>query len=124
MVLKNYFDGLPNELMQAAYIDGAGMWRIFSKIMFPLSVPGLALVLIQTFLLSWNELQMAMTFINNTAVQPISVVPLRFMQASSNSYPIGIMYASLVICLFPIAIFYIVAQKLLVQGLTAGAIKE
>lgn len=123
MVLKNFFDGLPNELMEAAHIDGAGLWRIFVEIMFPLSIPGLAIVLIQTFLLSWNELQMAMIFINKTAIQPISVVPLRFMQATSNSYPIGIMYASLVICLTPIALFYIGAQKFLVQGLTAGAVK-
>lgn len=123
MVLKNYFDGLPNELMEAAYIDGAGLWRIFARVMFPLSVPGLAIVLIQTFLLSWNELQMAMVFINKPALQPISVVPLRFMQASSNSYPLGVMYACLVICLMPIALFYIFAQRFLVQGMTAGAVK-
>lgn len=123
MVLKNFFDGLPNELMEAAHMDGAGLCRIFLEIMFPLSIPGLGIVLIQTFLLSWNELQMAMIFINKTQVQPISVVPLRFMQATSNSYPIGVMYAALVICLTPIALFYIGAQRFLVRGLTAGAVK-
>lgn len=123
MVLKNYFDGLPNELMEAAHIDGAGVWRIFASIMFPLSIPGISIVLVQTFLLSWNELQMAMVFINKPAVQPISVVPLRFMQASSNSYPLGVMYACLVICLLPIVVFYIFAQRFMVRGLTAGAVK-
>lgn len=123
MVLKNFFDGLPNELIEAAHIDGAGLWRIFVRVMFPLSIPGLAIVLIQTFLLSWNELQMGMIFINDTKVQPISVVPLRFMQSSSNSYPLGVMYACLVICLAPIAIFYVFAQRFLVRGMTAGAVK-
>ena len=123
IVLKNFFDGLPNELMEAAHIDGANTWRIFTRILFPLSLPGLSIVLIQTFLLSWNELQMAMIFINKPAMQPISVVPLRFMQNIGQSFPLGIMYACLVVCLLPIAIFYLFAQRLMVRGLTAGAVK-
>lgn len=123
MVLKNFFDGLPNELIEAAYIDGASMWKIFKKIMFPLSIPGLVIVLIQTFLMAWNELQMGMIFINDPAKQPLSVVPLRFMQSASSTYPVEVMYAALVICLAPIAIFYIFAQKFLLAGMTAGAVK-
>jgi len=123
IVLKNFFDGLPNELMEAAHIDGSSNWGIFARIMFPLSIPGLSVVLIQTFLLAWNELQMAMIFINRPAVQPISVVPLRFMQNVGNVFPLSVMYACLVICLLPIVIFYIFAQSLMVRGLTAGAVK-
>lgn len=123
MVLKNFYDGLPNELIEASTIDGASMWRIFSTIMFPLAIPGLAIVLVQTFLSSWNELQMAMIFINNTDLQPLSVVPLRFVQQQSNTFPLEVLYACLVICLAPIAIFYVFAQKFLVAGLTAGAVK-
>lgn len=88
MVLKNYFDSLPNELIEAAYIDGANIFKIFIRIMVPLSVPGVTIVLIQTFLLAWNEL-----------------------------------YAALVICLSPIALFYIFAQKFMAEGMTAGAVK-
>lgn len=123
MVLKNYYDGLPNELIDAAYIDGAGAWRVFYSIMFPISIPGMTIVLIQTFLSAWNELQMAMIFINRPEVQPVSVVPLRFMQSVSSTFPIGVMYACLVICLFPIVVFDIVAQRFLIQGLTQGAVK-
>lgn len=123
MVLKNFYDGLPNELIEAATIDGANMGRIFLTVMFPISIPGLAIVLVQTFLSSWNELQMAMIFINKTALQPLSVVPLRFVQQQSNTFPLEVMYACLVICLAPIAIFYVFAQKFLVAGLTAGAVK-
>jgi len=123
IVLKNFYDGLPNELMEAAHIDGASSWRIFAGIMFPLALPGLSIVLIQTFLLAWNELQMAMIFINKPAMQPLSVVPLRFMQSIRNVFPLSVMYACLVICLSPIVIFYIFAQRLMIRGLTAGAVK-
>jgi ABC-type glycerol-3-phosphate transport system permease component len=64
-----------------------------------------------------------MTFINRPKLQPISVVPLRFVQTVTSTYPIEVMYASLVICLLPIALFYICAQKFLIKGLSAGAIK-
>jgi ABC-type glycerol-3-phosphate transport system permease component len=124
MVLKNYFDAFPRELIEAATIDGAGTFGIYFRIMLPISVPGMSIILIQTFLGAWNELQMAMTFINKPQFQPISVVPLRFVQTvSSSSYPLEIMYASLVICLAPIAIFYVYAQKFLIRGLTQGAVK-
>lgn len=124
MVLKNYYDALPNELMDAAKIDGANKWGIFSKIMMPIAVPGMAIVLIQTFLSAWNELQMAMIFINDTAKQPLSVVPLRFTQTGgTQGFPLEVMYAALVICLVPIAIFYIFGSRFLVAGLTQGAVK-
>lgn len=124
MVLKNYFDSLPNELMEAARIDGAGTLKTFLHIMMPIAVPGMAFVLIQTFLSAWNELQMAMIFINDTTIQPISVVPLRFTQtAGVQGFPLEVMYAALVICLSPIAIFYIFGSKFLIAGLTQGAIK-
>ena len=124
LILKNFFDTFPNELMEAAVIDGAGTFGIYFRILLPISLPGMSVVLIQTFLAAWNELQMAMIFINKPALQPISVVPLRFVQTVNSTYPIEVMYASLVICLLPIAFFYICAQKFLIKGLSAGAIKE
>jgi ABC-type glycerol-3-phosphate transport system permease component len=124
MVLKNYYDALPNELIDSARIDGANKFKIFSSIMMPIAKPGLVFVLMQTFLSSWNELQMAMIFINDTDVQPLSVIPLRFTQTtSSQGFTLPVMYAAMIICLTPIAIFYIFASKALVQGLTAGAVK-
>lgn len=124
MVLKNYFDALPNEVMESARIDGAGKGKIFTSIMMPIAIPGLAFVLIQTFLNAWNELQMAMIFINDTSVQPISVVPLRFTQtAGVQGFPLEVMYAALVVCLSPIAVFYFFGSRFLIEGLTQGAIK-
>lgn len=123
MVLKNYYDGLPNELIEAARIDGANKMKTFVSIMLPIAKPGLVFVLMQTFLSAWNELQMALVFINDTSRQPLSVVPLRFIQTGAVGYPIYVTYASLVICLSPIAIFYVFASRQLVEGLTTGAVK-
>lgn len=124
MVLKNYYDSLPNEMMDAAKIDGASLWDVFRLVLLPMAKPGLVFVLIQTFLSAWNELQMAMIFINNTKIQPLSVIPIRFMQTQSVSgFTEPVMYAALVICLLPIAIFYVAASKNLTEGMVAGAIK-
>ena len=124
MMFKNYFDSLPDQLMEAAYIDGAGMLRIFSSIMMPIAKSGLAFVLSQTFLNAWNELQMAMIFISDQSRLPISVIPIRFAaSATSTKFPTQVMFAALTICLFPIAVFYIFASKSLISGLTQGAVK-
>lgn len=124
LILKNYYDSLPDELLEAARIDGAGVPQMFARIMLPLAMPGLAFVLIQTFLAAWNELQMGMIFINNTALQPLSVVPLRFTQtAGVQGFPLEVMYAALVVCLSPIAVFYIFGSRFLIAGLTQGAVK-
>ena len=123
LILKNYYDTLPDELSDAGRIDGANTWGIFRYIMFPIARPGLVFVLIQTFLSAWNELQMAMIFINDNDVQPMSVIPLRFMETRASGFTSNVMYAALVICLLPIAIFYIFASRRLVSGLTSGAVK-
>jgi len=124
MILKNYFDAIPNQLMEAARIDGASKFRTFWSVMMPVAKPGVAYVLIQTFVGTWNELQMAMIFITDTERQPLSVIPLRFTQTvGSSDFPIQVMFAALVICLAPIAIFYVFASRFMVAGLTTGAVK-
>lgn len=124
MVLTNYYNALPDELMDAAKIDGANKWTTFRTIMLPIAKPGLVFVLIQTFLTAWNELQMAIIFINDSSKQPLSVVPLRFAQSTTGSgFTINNLFAACIICLLPIAIFYIFASRQLMAGLTAGAVK-
>ena len=124
MVLTNYYNALPDELIDAAKIDGANKWTTFIQIMLPIAKPGLVFVLIQTFLSAWNELQMAIIFINDTSKQPLSVVPLRFAQTTTGSgFTINNLFAACIICLLPIAVFYIFASRQLMAGLTAGAVK-
>lgn len=124
IVLTNYYNALPNELLDAAKIDGAGKWTTFKQIMLPIAKPGLVFVLIQTFLTAWNELQMAIIFINDSSKQPLSVVPLRFAQSTTGTgFTINNLFASCIICLLPIAIFYVFASRQLMAGITAGAVK-
>lgn len=124
MMLKNYFDSLPDELLEATYIDGGGMMRAFVSVMMPLAKPGIAFVLIQTFLTSWNELQLAMTFIADKEKLPLSVIPIHFAATTGSAqFPIQVMFAALVICLLPIAIFYVFASRFMIEGLTQGAVK-
>lgn len=124
MVLTNYYNALPDEMIDAARIDGAGKWKTFQMIMLPIAKPGLVFVLIQTFLTSWNELQMAIIFINDSSKQPLSVVPLRFAQTTTGTgFTINNLFAACIICLFPIAVFYTLASRQLMEGLTAGAVK-
>lgn len=124
MVLTNYYNALPDELVDAARIDGANKWKTFYMIMLPIAKPGLVFVLIQSFLTSWNELQMAIIFINDTTKQPLSVIPLRFAQTTTGSgFTINNLFAACIICLIPIAVFYALASRQLMQGITEGAVK-
>lgn len=124
MVLTNYYNALPDELIDAAKIDGANKWKTFRLIMLPIAKPGLVFILIQTFLTSWNELQMALIFINDPEKQPLSVVPLRFAQTTTGTgFTIHNLFAACIICLLPIAVFYILASRQLMEGLTAGSVK-
>ncbi len=124
MMLKNYFDSLPDQLLEATYIDGGGNLRAFISVMLPLAKPGLAFVLIQTFLTSWNELQLAMTFISDKEKLPLSVIPIHFAATTGSAqFPVRVMFAALVICLLPIGIFYIFASRFMIEGLTQGAVK-
>ncbi len=123
MVLKNFYDGLPNELIEAATIDRAEalcdicVHHGAHQPAGPCDRAG------ADILSCWNELQMALIFINKSALQPLSVVPRRFQQQRSGGLPVEVMYACLVVCLAPIAVFFVFAQRFLVAGLTAGAVR-
>ena len=125
MILKNYYDAIPDEMIEAASIDGASKLRCCVTVVMPVAKPGLAVVLMQTFLTAWNELQMVKTFITDPLRQPLSVVPIRFAQTSvaSHDFTTEVLYAALVICLIPVVVFYAFAARSLVAGLTSGAVK-
>jgi raffinose/stachyose/melibiose transport system permease protein len=124
MILKNYYDDVPDEMLEAAYMDGASKLMCCVKVVMPVAKPGLAVVLMQTFLSCWNEVQMARVFISNTKVQPLSVIPIRFSQTiSSRGFTQEVMYAALVICIVPVIVFYAFAARSLISGLTTGAVK-
>jgi raffinose/stachyose/melibiose transport system permease protein len=124
LLLKIYFDSLPNEMMESARIDGANSFLIFARIMLPNTLPGLSILFVNTFMGAWNELLIAITFISRREYMTMAALPISFASSPGRSdNSIGELFACLIMCLIPIVIFYICAQKMIIRGMTEGTVK-
>ena len=124
LLLKIYYDGLPNDMMEASRIDGASSWQIFTRVMLPVSLPGLSILIVNTFMAAWNELQIAITFISKPQYMTMAAIPVQFASSAGSSRKIpGELMAVLIMCIIPVVLVYIFAQKLIINGMTAGAVK-
>jgi alpha-glucoside transport system permease protein len=118
-LLRNFFVGLPAELLEAARIDGASELGIFFRLVLPLSLPALASLAIFQFLWTWNDLLVALTFARNT--QPITVaIFTQLRQFGANIELIA--PASFLSLVVPLIVFF-AFQRYFVQGLLAGSVK-
>jgi len=120
-ILTGFFRGVPQELLDQAKIDGCSHWDIYARIMMPLARPALATVTIFLFLSYWNELIMALTFIQSDGRKTVPLGMVHFFGQYIIEY--GQAAAALVWATIPVLIIYIVLQKQFIKGLTAGAIK-
>jgi raffinose/stachyose/melibiose transport system permease protein len=121
LVLQSFFRQLPDEILEAARIDGAGAWRIFLTIVLPLSAPALVTVFILDAVATWNEFLFALILLNSDAHKTIPVGLLNFQgQFSNNNTGLA---AGILIAVVPILIAYTFLQRWIVGGLTAGASK-
>jgi raffinose/stachyose/melibiose transport system permease protein len=121
LVLQSFFRQLPDELIEAAKMDGAGPWRIFFTLILPLSTPALVTVLILDAVSTWNEFLFALILLSSDANKTIPVGLLNFQgQFSNNNTGLA---AGILIAVVPILIAYIFLQRWIVGGLTAGATK-
>jgi raffinose/stachyose/melibiose transport system permease protein len=121
LVLQSFFRQVPDEIIEAAKIDGAGPWRIFFTIMLPLSTPALVTVAILDGVSTWNELLMALIILNSENSKTVPVGLLNFQgQFANNNTGLA---AGILIAVVPILIAYILMQRWIVGGLTAGATK-
>lgn len=121
LIMKNYFDELPNELIESGIVDGCSIFKAFRKILLPLCAPVISAVTVFTFLASWNEFLLAFMFMKKEIYQTLTVIPYSFTQMFLSDLPR--MFASLTIIALPIIILYICLQKQFEQGLTAGSVK-
>ncbi|MEO6532884.1 MAG: carbohydrate ABC transporter permease [Pseudolysinimonas sp.] len=123
-VMVTYLRGLPRELEEAARIDGASSWRILTQIIVPLSWPGIVVSGIFAFLLGWNDVLFA-SVITNADTRTVAVALQVFgATAEGGAVPIyGQMMAASLVCAAPVVILYLVFQRYLVGGLTAGGVK-
>ncbi len=127
LMLKIFYDDLPNELMDAARIDGASPLQVFTRIYFPMSKPGLSVLLINTFCGSWNELMTCLTLIDDESKYTMALLPYKFqlelLAQYRNMSKWPEIFACLIICMIPIVIFYFFAQKLIFKDIATGAVK-
>ena len=120
-LMQSFFDAIPNELEEAAMIDGATRFGALCEIVLPLTLPGIAATLGFVFTAAWSELLFALMLISKNEKSTFPVGLLTFV--SKFSVDFGQMMAAGVMALIPAFLFFIFIQKYLVQGLTAGAVK-
>lgn len=124
LIMKNHFDTVPDEIMEAASLDGAGLFRTFCKVMLPLSGPTLATVGTLSFVYSWNEFLLPNLLLKTADKFPVTqaISLLEFDRMSLEQ--ISQLYAGLILMTIPSLIVYLVAQRYLQAGVTAGAVKS
>ena len=120
-IMTGFFENLPNELIEAACIDGASIYQIFSKVMLPLSKTGLFVTGLMTFVANWNELLLAMVFISDEAKKTLPVSLSKFVGPYNTNY--SQMFAAIIIAIIPTIIVYCAFSNQIVEGLTAGSVK-
>ncbi len=120
-ILKNVFDAIPGEVIEAALVEGCGSLSILWRILTPLSIPGLVAVGVVAFFFSWNEYLFASTLIIDSDSLPGSVGIATLI--SELDAPIQLLLAAgIVFAVLPV-FFYIIVQRYVISGLTAGAVK-
>lgn len=119
---RNYYVNIPDELIKAARIDGAGFWRIFRKIVLPLSPPILIVTIIWQFTGIWNDFLFGVTF-SSGANQPITAALIGLATAGTAVHEYNVESAAVLIGALPPLLIYLLGGRYFVRGLTQGAVK-
>ncbi len=120
-VMKNMFDTVPNEVREAALVDGAGPIRTLFQIVMPIALPGVVAVGVVAFFYAWNEFLFAQTMIQNAQLKPASV-GLAGMITMLDT-PVPLLLAAGVVFAIPPVLFYLAMQRYIVAGIASGAVK-
>jgi multiple sugar transport system permease protein len=120
-LMMGYFKSIPVDLEEQAMVDGATRWQAFYKILLPLVVPGLIAVSVFTFTAAWNELLYALIFITSPTLQTVPVAISYLITGDVFRY--GLIMAASVSAAVPVMVLYYLAQRFVVAGLAAGAVK-
>lgn len=120
-ILKQYIEQLPIEIEQAAVVDGAGPFAVFFRIVMPLSSPALAVMAINTFITTWNDLFMPLILTSSREMRTAQVGLALYQQLTQLQWPY-LMSATTIVGL-PIMIAFLIFQKQIISGITAGSVK-
>jgi len=121
-VMRGFFRTIPNDLLDAARLDGASEFGCYARILMPLSIPVLATLAIIDALATWNELLVSLVLISSEAERTVPVGLLNFRGEFSQSQTQ--MSAAILLVILPVLVLYVLTQRYLLSGLTAGALKE
>lgn len=121
-MMKGFFDSIPRDLDEAAKIDGASQWQVFSRIVFPLVRPVLAVITLLTFIGSYSDVVLAKVLLQSNEEYTLAVGLWLFISGQYTEQW-GVFAAGALIGALPIVIIYLVLQDYIVSGLTQGAVK-
>jgi multiple sugar transport system permease protein len=120
-LLMGFFRSIPVDLEEQAMVDGATRFQAMTRVLLPLSAPGLIAVSVFTFTGAWNELLLALIFITTPSRQTVPVA-LQYL-ITGDVFRWGLIMAGSVVAAVPVMVLYYLAQRFVVQGLAAGAVK-
>jgi len=121
LITRNFLNGVPDELFEAARVDGASTFRAFWSIVLPLTRPIGAAIVILTLVGSWNSYLLPLVFLQSPEQQTITLLPQFFIGQFANDQPKVL--ASAVITAIPVVVAYLLLQRMFERGLAAGALK-
>jgi len=121
LIFRNYYAEIPNDLVEAASMDGAGLLGVYWRIMFPLSLPGFVVVVIWQFTNIWNEFLFAVVILQKPELQPITVALQNL--AGSQIKEWNVVMAGTLLSALPTLLIYIILGRYFIRGLLAGSVK-
>ncbi|MBP2351900.1 putative aldouronate transport system permease protein [Kribbella aluminosa] len=137
LLLRTFFSQLPDEILDAARVDGAGDWRLFTRIVLPLSKPALATVGLFVALVYWNDWWLGLLYITNDKLIPVQLFLYRILTnidfvtsqsqfaGQSLDVPIQTLRAAIaVLAIGPIVVAFFFVQRFLIRGITVGGVKD
>ena len=121
LIARNFIEGIPDEILDAAKIDGCGSFRTLVVIVLPLSAPITVVLVVLVYLWSWNEFLLPLLFFQDPNMQVVTQVPLAFTSQYASDTPK--IFAALVLISLPVVAIYIALQRAFESGLTSGSLK-
>ena len=121
MLMRTYFLAIPKEMEEAALVDGATPWQVFSKIMLPMASPGILTVALIIGLYSWNEFLISTTFLQQQ--DKLTAVVSFFLLSGQYSSDWGEIMAAALIIVLPVVILFVALQRRFIEGMAGGSVK-
>ena len=122
LLTTGYLRSFPDEIMEAAVIDGCGIYKLMWYVVVPLMKNAIVTVLVLQFFFKWNDLIFSMTFISDQKLKTVQT-GLLYFQNEFGAKNWGAIFASVSMCVIPMLILYMILNKRVIEGMTAGAVK-